>query len=435
MAMHMALGVLFLGGGNYTLGSSDTAVAALVVAFFPRFNHTQAENRSYPQVYRHLWALAVEPRCFVARDVDTGSAVYLPIKIKIREDGAVGSHHLISPTLLPPVDRVVSVRVDSPRYWPVGLDLMESSQDRTLLARNEPIHVKRRAGFLSYAVDPKGNRSVFVQAGLVGSAPDLGGLASSTSSAASDSLDVVESLVPDLARNSFLPAFHRRFCGESNFSAPTLIVRNFSSAAFLDCLVQDQPQLLPLYLHLHLLTYARLSTPFLPILVENIYLARNIPLHLQDRQRQTSLGSVPPSSILRVSSLRQVEDHLAALCETFCNVADFKEVLRLYVKDESLARLSHVDQQRLNLYLAAGRVPPRAILVVLRRLTSDARRESRRLLSSSESEMGEFEKGLRLVLASTSRKVSRSTSGPLGWKSQSLDEILDLWGGGERETD
>src|SRR5712672_3434984 len=37
MATHMSLGLLFLGGGRYTLGSSDAAIACLVAAFFPRF--------------------------------------------------------------------------------------------------------------------------------------------------------------------------------------------------------------------------------------------------------------------------------------------------------------------------------------------------------------------------------------------------------------
>src|SRR5260221_12248913 len=34
MATHMSLGLLFLGGVRYTLGSSDAAVACLIAAFF-----------------------------------------------------------------------------------------------------------------------------------------------------------------------------------------------------------------------------------------------------------------------------------------------------------------------------------------------------------------------------------------------------------------
>ena len=37
VSIHMSLGLLFLGGGRYTLGTSDAAIAALVTAFFPRF--------------------------------------------------------------------------------------------------------------------------------------------------------------------------------------------------------------------------------------------------------------------------------------------------------------------------------------------------------------------------------------------------------------
>jgi hypothetical protein len=32
---HMSLGLLFLGGGRYTLGTSDAVIACMVTAFFP----------------------------------------------------------------------------------------------------------------------------------------------------------------------------------------------------------------------------------------------------------------------------------------------------------------------------------------------------------------------------------------------------------------
>ena len=45
MALSMALGLLFLGGGSLTLGTSDAQLAALVVACFPRFPAHAGDNR------------------------------------------------------------------------------------------------------------------------------------------------------------------------------------------------------------------------------------------------------------------------------------------------------------------------------------------------------------------------------------------------------
>ena len=61
VATHMSIGILFLGGGRYTLGTSNAAIASMIAAFYPRFAHLSSDNKSYLQAYRHLWTLAVEP--------------------------------------------------------------------------------------------------------------------------------------------------------------------------------------------------------------------------------------------------------------------------------------------------------------------------------------------------------------------------------------
>lgn len=45
LATHMALGLLFLGGGRYTLSTSPSAVAAMLCAFFPKFPTHSNDNR------------------------------------------------------------------------------------------------------------------------------------------------------------------------------------------------------------------------------------------------------------------------------------------------------------------------------------------------------------------------------------------------------
>ena len=57
-AIALANGLLFLGGGLRTLGTSNQAVAALLIALFPRFPATSADNRCHLQAFRHLYVLA-----------------------------------------------------------------------------------------------------------------------------------------------------------------------------------------------------------------------------------------------------------------------------------------------------------------------------------------------------------------------------------------
>lgn len=45
MAFNMAMGLLFLGGGELTLSRSNEAIAALVIALFPRFPATPDDNQ------------------------------------------------------------------------------------------------------------------------------------------------------------------------------------------------------------------------------------------------------------------------------------------------------------------------------------------------------------------------------------------------------
>ena len=50
VAMSMALGFLFMGGGARTFSTRDEAVAALVIALYPRFPRSTADNRYHHQV-------------------------------------------------------------------------------------------------------------------------------------------------------------------------------------------------------------------------------------------------------------------------------------------------------------------------------------------------------------------------------------------------
>ncbi|GAA5951186.1 hypothetical protein JCM10213_003604 [Rhodosporidiobolus nylandii] len=176
LATHMALGLLFIGQGKFTLGNTDAAVAALLLALYPAFPATPTENRGHLQAYRHLWVLAVEPRYLDARDVDTGEPVFLPVKLRLvdPQDGSgssapssskvdLRSKQLVAPTLIPDLRQVESISIDSPRYWPFSLRLSSNPSHLARFLSSSTLYVKRRTGHLSYAQDPRGIRSIFTR--------------------------------------------------------------------------------------------------------------------------------------------------------------------------------------------------------------------------------------------------------------------------------
>ncbi|KAK6081902.1 hypothetical protein SCUP515_02681 [Seiridium cupressi] len=120
MATHMAIGVLSLGCGTQTFNTSNLAIAALLVAFYPVFPDQVQDNKSHLQAFRHFWVLAIDPRCLVTKDVATNTPASVPIVIKFR--GGRPDEIRNTPCLLPPLDDIVSVRTDSPEYWNVDLD-------------------------------------------------------------------------------------------------------------------------------------------------------------------------------------------------------------------------------------------------------------------------------------------------------------------------
>lgn len=54
LATHMALGLLFLGGGTLTLSTSPEAIAALLCAFYPKWPICSSDNR-YKKCHFGFW--------------------------------------------------------------------------------------------------------------------------------------------------------------------------------------------------------------------------------------------------------------------------------------------------------------------------------------------------------------------------------------------
>ncbi|KAN0065480.1 Anaphase-promoting complex subunit 1 [Thecaphora frezii] len=180
MATHMAIGLLFLGGGRLTLGSSDSAIAALLIALFPRFPDSSTDNRAHLQAFRHLWVLAVEPRLLIAKDIETGEVARVPMRLRTHNANEASqtatslSARTFSPFLLPSLDKTAGIQTETARYWPASLHVSDSLKHAETLLHSRIVHVQRKTGHLSYLDDPHGSRSIFSRS--LGTAPlDLGG--------------------------------------------------------------------------------------------------------------------------------------------------------------------------------------------------------------------------------------------------------------------
>ncbi|KAJ7050910.1 hypothetical protein C8F01DRAFT_1343580 [Mycena amicta] len=266
---HMSLGLLFLGGGRFTLGTLDAAIASMVAAFFPRAHHLSSDNKSYLQALRHLWVMAVEPRCLLVRDVETGEVVYLPVKISVNNGQEAGTTQLISPTLIPDLDELAAIRVDTPRYWPFHFDTANVPRHKESLLRSQTLYVKRRTAFLSYTEDPRGSRSLFVRS------------RSSTGEAATfDFPQLTQTMVHpagDLSKfitlfsnDTLFLVFADHMAGTRERPMLERLLHAYSHANLLDSILQGKPQTLfryrmmsptSRYFHLHLqdLRFARSS--------------------------------------------------------------------------------------------------------------------------------------------------------------------------------
>ncbi|KAK9894955.1 hypothetical protein P389DRAFT_153773 [Cystobasidium minutum MCA 4210] len=253
MARHMALGLLFLGKGRFTLGTSKIATAALLCAFYPVFPPKSSSNRFHLQALRHMWVLAVEPRCLAAKDVESGNRVYLRLKFKLREgrdplgNEIITSKYLTAPTLTPPLSSIMSIQADSPRYWSVALDFQSIRSHLVSFIRDQTIYGKRKAGHLSYALDPRGLRSLYTQ-------PETEG-----ATAAYDRGQTTQMLLTK--RNellNLLAAFHSLYpiaranlvtccLSEIDDLVATQLSAAFTTSVIMESMIQDKAEALSLY--------------------------------------------------------------------------------------------------------------------------------------------------------------------------------------------
>lgn len=148
LATHFAIGVLFMGGGTHTFGTSNVAVASLLCAIYPLFPNTVLDNKSHLQAFRHFWVLATERRCLIIRDVDTHRPVSIPILLTLRTGDEL---EMTAPCLLPELQTIAKIQTNEPEYWSVNLDIAENSSHHAAFTRHQSIYVRRRAAYDAHA--------------------------------------------------------------------------------------------------------------------------------------------------------------------------------------------------------------------------------------------------------------------------------------------
>lgn len=152
IATNLALGILFLGGGQFRFGSDCFSVAALFIASYPVFPRVLVDNTSYLQPLRYFWALAARPNCVVVREVETGHPCVVTLRVAYKSGATV---ELQTPCAIPNLEGVECVCTASDDYGSVQIDLSAGGSSPLMAAflKTLTIYVRRESTLISKATD------------------------------------------------------------------------------------------------------------------------------------------------------------------------------------------------------------------------------------------------------------------------------------------
>ncbi|KAJ7754266.1 hypothetical protein DFH07DRAFT_1029824 [Mycena maculata] len=426
VATHMSLGLLFLGGGRFTLGTSDAAIACMITAFFPRAHHQSSDNKSFLQALRHLWVLAIEPRCLIARDVETTEVVYLPVKITVRDGNEAGTTQLISPTLIPDLDKLAAIRVDTPRYWPFHFDTANIPRHRESLLRSQTLYVKRRTAFLSYTEDPRGSRSLFVRSrSSTGEAATLD-FPQLTDTKVHPAGDLSE-FITSFSNDTLFLAFADHMAREEGETDAERLLHTYCHANLLDSILQGKPQ--TLQSHLTLFRY-RMMTPssrYFQMNLQDLRFAADFYSKIYERRfsgRREHNYRIP---LIRDSTVSGALYALDKQLDDLRTKPEFLSALSQYargerVADEPISPLGPI----LAWYMLRNSVPVSTLLLILKDLAAEAYTQCLGLPApGGTDDTDALGQGIKEVLHATGSKLTSALGS--GWSVRSLHEILEGW--------
>ncbi|VVT58280.1 uncharacterized protein SAPINGB_P006127 [Magnusiomyces paraingens] len=152
IATHLALGILFLGGGQFRFGNDNFALAALFISVYPVFPRVLVDNTSYLQPLRYFWALAAKPNCVVVREVETGHPCVVNLQIEYKSGKIVVQE---APCAIPNIENVLQISTVSDSYSPVQLDLASAPESPLTKAflKTLTVYVSRRSTIINKATD------------------------------------------------------------------------------------------------------------------------------------------------------------------------------------------------------------------------------------------------------------------------------------------
>lgn len=132
MAVNTALGFLFLGGGQQAFKVNDLfSNVALITSIYPIYgtnNYGGGVNNEdmeiHLQALRHFWALSVENRCLIVKNVNNGTPVEIGVDIYLK-DGQIKTFQ--TPCLLPEVDSMLKIVTERTyEYLPVEFNFQSA---------------------------------------------------------------------------------------------------------------------------------------------------------------------------------------------------------------------------------------------------------------------------------------------------------------------
>ncbi|KAK2520245.1 Anapc1 [Columba guinea] len=236
LAHHMALGLLFLGGGRYSLSTSNSSIAALLCALYPHFPVHSTDNRYHLQALRHLYVLAAEPRLLTPVDVDSNTPCYALIEVTYKGTQwyAEATEELMAPMLLPELHLLKQIKVKGPRYWELLIDLSKGTNHlKSILAKGGVLYVKLRAGQRSYKEDPMGWRSL---------------LAQSVTHRSSEARAFKPEAIPAFTSDPALVLFADYFCKPTVNMGQKQEILDLFCLILYDCVTRENPEMLPTYI-------------------------------------------------------------------------------------------------------------------------------------------------------------------------------------------
>ncbi len=108
MSIGMAIGMLFLAGGNASLKRDPFSISCLLLSICPRFPMRTADNQYHLQPLRHMYVLAVESRALRTVDIDSGVSVPLNVTIEMNDGTTLTMR---APCLVPELTTIKSVLI------------------------------------------------------------------------------------------------------------------------------------------------------------------------------------------------------------------------------------------------------------------------------------------------------------------------------------